>query len=321
MSLRSQGFVFNDSIKAHFQALNAVEITKDILPKSYSLKKYTPYVHLQLGSECVAYSFASARTILYAIEKNWTDQKTISNNSFSPFHIYFRNKDNNDVDCSKGLNPINVANDLMANGVPKLSSVECPDYYPCESSPPRLCNYYPPSYAKDILEGRKYVMGQITRAENLQQIKSSIFNKRPIVIGMNIPDSFSDAKEKWTPKPTDKVEDGYGHAMVVVAYDDVKFGGAFQLLNSWGTDWGDDGYTWVTYKDFFNFTLEALSVSSPEKKYSESNVIDTSTSDEEIKSEYIKIKTTKKHLKMDQKLSNRTTRKESGNEYFKLNQK
>ena len=263
---QSQGFVFNDSIKAQFQTLENVKITKDILPKSYSLKKYAPYVHLQLGSECVAYSFSSARTILYAIEQNWTDQKVISNNSFSPFHIYFRNKDKYDLECNKGLNPIAVANDLMENGVPQIKSVECPDYYPCNLKL-RLCNYYPPNYANDLVEGRQYLM-KIERASNIQQIKSSIFNKNPVVVGMRIPDSaFHDAKERWVPKSTDKYEKEMGHAMVVVSYDDVKFGGAFQLLNSWGADWGENGYTWISYNDFINFTLEALTVSSPEKKY------------------------------------------------------
>ena len=40
------------------------------------------------------------------------------------------------------------------------------------------------------------------------------------------------------------------HAMCVVGYDDIIDGGAFRIMNSWGTWWGDDGFVWVRYKDF-----------------------------------------------------------------------
>ena len=36
----------------------------------------------------------------------------------------------------------------------------------------------------------------------------------------------------------------------MVGYDDTKNGGSFLFVNSWGVDWGDEGYFWITYKDF-----------------------------------------------------------------------
>ncbi|WP_337867025.1 C1 family peptidase [Ignavibacterium sp.] len=44
-----------------------------------------------------------------------------------------------------------------------------------------------------------------------------------------------------------------GHALVVIGYDDIKFGGSFEVMNSWGTNWGSDGYCWIRYKDFEHF--------------------------------------------------------------------
>ena len=38
------------------------------------------------------------------------------------------------------------------------------------------------------------------------------------------------------------------HAMLIVGYDDDI--GAFEVLNSYGKDWGDDGYVWVDYNFF-----------------------------------------------------------------------
>jgi len=38
-----------------------------------------------------------------------------------------------------------------------------------------------------------------------------------------------------------------GHAVTIVGYDDDKYGGALKILNSWGTQWGDNGYFWLPY--------------------------------------------------------------------------
>jgi hypothetical protein len=48
------------------------------------------------------------------------------------------------------------------------------------------------------------------------------------------------------------------HAMCVVGYDDDKgLGGAFEVVNSWGKDFGDDGYFWLTYDAFKILGTEA----------------------------------------------------------------
>ena len=40
--------------------------------------------------------------------------------------------------------------------------------------------------------------------------------------------------------------------MTIVGYDDNKFGGAFRVVNSWGTDYGDNGFLWIKYSDFIS---------------------------------------------------------------------
>ena len=51
------------------------------------------------------------------------------------------------------------------------------------------------------------------------------------------------------PGPGDRLEGG--HAVVAVGYDDgKKIGkdkGALLIRNSWGTEWGDKGYGWLSY--------------------------------------------------------------------------
>ena len=48
--------------------------------------------------------------------------------------------------------------------------------------------------------------------------------------------------------PADGEVTFYGyHAVTLVGYDDTVHGGAFRMVNSWGTGWGDNGFTWITY--------------------------------------------------------------------------
>jgi len=56
--------------------------------------------------------------------------------------------------------------------------------------------------------------------------------------------------------------------MVVVGYDNSKFKGSFLLMNSWGRDWGESGFTWIKYKDFRHFVKYAYEMipNPPAKK-------------------------------------------------------
>jgi hypothetical protein len=41
------------------------------------------------------------------------------------------------------------------------------------------------------------------------------------------------------------------HAMCIVGYDDTKFGGAFEIVNSWGDNWANSGFIWIRYDDLY----------------------------------------------------------------------
>lgn len=281
----SQGLIFNDSIKTQlFSNYEKAEISRAPLPASHSLKAYAPYVHHQLGSECVAYSFASAHTILEAIAYDWRDKKYISVNSFSPHFIYYRNKERGDDECSIGLDMFKVSEDVLNVGMAKLSDVECPDYYPC-SMEARLCSYYPESYSRDLSSASYNKLDEIYIIEDIQQLRTAIASSRPVVIAMMVPESFKEAGGLWTPRYGETSEGGYGHAMVAIAYDDYKYGGAVQLMNSWGTQWGDGGFTWVKYADLLKFVQVGLALDRNIGRY-KAEAPDA----ESIKTEYSEIK-------------------------------
>jgi C1A family cysteine protease len=41
------------------------------------------------------------------------------------------------------------------------------------------------------------------------------------------------------------------HAICIIGYDNNRYGGAFEVVNSWGSEWGNDGYLWIKYSDFY----------------------------------------------------------------------
>jgi len=72
-------------------------------------------------------------------------------------------------------------------------------------------------------------------------------------------------KEMWAPTDEDRSQMGFGgHAMCVIGYDDRKQ--AFQIMNSWGPEWGVNGVGWVRYADFKEFVREAYGVDPMPKR-------------------------------------------------------
>lgn len=99
---------------------------------------------------------------------------------------------------------------------------------------------------------------------DIQAIKQYLAQGAPVVIGMMVGPSFQRnmmGKRVWNPTRQDYSGQGLGgHAMCVVGYDDQMEGGAFRIMNSWGEQWGERGFTWVRYGDFENFTKEAYGI-------------------------------------------------------------
>jgi C1A family cysteine protease len=69
-------------------------------------------------------------------------------------------------------------------------------------------------------------------------VRKSLAEGKPVVIAIDIPRSFFRAKEVWIPDSSDYQNWSRGHAVTLVGYDDEKYGGAFEIMNSWGLNWG-----------------------------------------------------------------------------------
>jgi hypothetical protein len=121
-------------------------------------------------------------------------------------------------------------------------------------------------------EARQYKMrgfnrltpGDRNNAIDLHAIKENISQGAPVVIGMQVGGSYMQpmmGKDIWEPTDEDRAMMGFGgHAQCVVAYVDSKYGGAFLIMNSWGPQWGNNGFAWVRYPDFKFFVREAYGI-------------------------------------------------------------
>ena len=242
---RGTGLVFDDA------AYNAVQRQSPFrghdfgeLPFTVSLKPYCPQPGDQgnLGS-CVGWATAyGAYSIQQAIQKSWTDQQQITNAAFSPLFLYNQIKLS---DCVGGSRIHEAVEFLQSNGDCAHADFNTSDCYeePAEPIKQKALNNRIKDYAT------LFSTADADANFRIFKTKQSLADNKPVVVGMNINEGFSGLSAfnaVWN--PNDGTPYAGGHAMVVVGYDDSK--GAFEIMNSWGTAWGDKGFFWVNYADF-----------------------------------------------------------------------
>jgi hypothetical protein len=223
------------------------------LPKAYSLKPYTPLPGDQTDyGTCVAWASAyAARTISESVALSRQNQTETTQNAFSPVYVY-RNIRPDDPECQEGA-AIYWALDLMKDsGAVKMIDLERTVEFPRVD-----LSYYDGSrkypiadYVTLFAQDDRSKPGLVART-----VKKSLAEGKPVIIGMNTPYSFMAADSVWLPEENPNYFYG-GHAMCVVGYDDEKNGGAFEVINSWGGEWGNSGFMWIPYKAFVDFVLE-----------------------------------------------------------------
>lgn len=211
-----------------------------------SLKQYAPIIRNQGGSgTCVGWATAYyAQTMSYARDNEITDTPSITNQAFSPLYLYRNVKRQEDTSCERGIGIPTALSTLKESG-----SVYFKDF-------PHICaNQIPDSVHQ---KKQRYKLKEFTKLfgmnENyitrVRETRRALAEGKPVVMGMSIKNSFLEAKVIYEP---DTLKSFGNHAMTVIGYDDNKLGpgdGAFEIINSWGEEWGNEGYMWIRYKDY-----------------------------------------------------------------------
>lgn len=238
------GLIFEEDVTARIpRKPTLLTRSYENLPRSYSLKKYAPSVKKQTGGTCVGWSSAyAARTILEADANGWTDRERIDREAYSPNFMFGIARLGHD--CENGAQITAAVMKLKEVGAVKKSDVEdvclpnVPAWLLSKAGEHRIDAHFTTFTQKDPPNFK------------VAAVKKAISQNKPVVIGMPVYESFDllGVGGVWNGFATSASRGG--HAMCVVGYDDDKAGGAFEIMNSWGTQWGDNGFAWVRYNDF-----------------------------------------------------------------------
>lgn len=240
--------------KAHvFEALSYGQNGQlNRIPSKVSLQQYAPRRMHQGGQgSCVGWASAyAARSILEARATGRNPNQVV----FSPAYLYNQIH----LDGCQGAYMIEAMKSMSQNGAMPFQSFEY-DESTCENYPSQGQIRQAQQYR--IKGYNRLTAGSDDYTPDLEAIKQNLAQGAPVVIGMMVGGTFMNnmmGRKVWQPTQRDYNMGGFGgHAMCVIGYDDDFQGGSFQIMNSWGEDWGDRGIFWMSYEDFEYFTKEA----------------------------------------------------------------
>ena len=234
---------------------------KNPLPEAVSLAGFAPQ-RLNQGQQgsCVAWSSAyAARTILEASSTR-NDPNQVA---YSPAFVY-----NNIAleDCQGSY--IQRAMEFMQ----QTGAVPMEDFRYDETDCSRQAGN---NLIQKASGNRIHGFHRLTETDdvngiNIRAVKEHLAKDAPVVIGMMVGGSFMQemmGQKVWHPNDEDRQQMGFGgHAMCVIGYDDRVEGGAFQVMNSWGPEWGQNGLAYIRYGDFKEFVREAYGLDPLQKR-------------------------------------------------------
>ncbi len=185
-------------------------------------------------SSCTAWATGYAVRSYYAGKRrNWDFSS--AGEIISPAYIYnrvhgFRGG------CDVGTPISDALNVLKTDGAPPLAA------YPyLENDCARPAN---PELVRNSSEFRISGWSAVDNTK-LDDAKGQLARGHPVIFGMEVSDQFENLAGRQIYDDTSSPRSG-GHAMVLVGYSERRQ--AFKVMNSWGTQWGDGGFGWISYR-------------------------------------------------------------------------
>ena len=226
------GMLFEKKDKLAGIPLASTPFGGDELPKSVDMSDKMPPVGNQgIQQSCVAWAIA------YALKSYQEKVELGQQYLFSPSYIY--NQINNGINAPTYVT--DALNLLSDQGVCRF------DEMPYNEND---WTSKPTATAKEDAKKFRIDFWRQVNVQDIKEVKAQLAAGYPVIIGAEVSQEFvNDGFEKkaafvWTSAGTASG----GHCMLLVGYDDNK--GAFKVMNSWGKDWGDNGFGWIDYKFF-----------------------------------------------------------------------
>jgi hypothetical protein len=247
-------------------------------PSSVDLvDKFPPIGDQGQYGTCVAWAVGyNLKTAINGMDNGLSSSQLASaSNQFSPKDLFWSIPgDLKGADCNgTGFEP--ALDVIQSRGIATLATVPYDGLGDCTSSP--QSGWTSEAGDHKIENYRKIDI-------NVISLKDYLAKGRPIAIGAKLGDNFM----SWNSEAV-LSSDSYNyngqhayHAMVLAGYDDSKgINGAFRVINSWNTVWGDRGYIWVDYNFFVNEFCFAAFVATNKKQegYDPGNTVVNGTKD------------------------------------------
>ncbi len=106
-------------------------------------------------------------------------------------------------------------------------------------------------------DAKKFKIKTYARIIDLQELKMTLATKGPCVIGVYVFRDMMETKDGKIKMPKKSERTLGGHAICPVGYDDKK--GLIKFKNSWGLNWGDNGYGYLPYEYINKYMMDAWS--------------------------------------------------------------
>ena len=205
----------------------------------------TPGDQLCQGS-CTAWAVAYAvKTYQERIEVGWA--LNTPRHIFSPAFIY--NQINGGAD--RGSKITDAFDLIVRRGAATLATMPYDGGYKQGGRCVNKGDFLGQPTAAAFQEASNFKALYQRRLNGILDIKGYLAEGIPAVIGMETCDAFSRLRGANSVYNTFGGFDCGGHTVTITGYDDNRYGGAFRVINSWSTGWGDGGYFWLPY-GFFN---------------------------------------------------------------------
>jgi len=208
---------------------------KGTLPQEIDLSDKFPSPRSQgKQGSCTSWAMAYYKTYLEGYRRS--ENRDGEDRIVSPAFIF--NQIGNQKTCA-GSSFYNAFKLLQTTGVVSMRD------FPYD---PSDCRRQPNDQLKQIASSWKLRNWRQVDFKNQEALRTFLASGQPMVISVKADKYFDEHRN------TDSVIDTLtdvnvgNHAIVLVGYSESRQ--AFRILNSWGTDWGDKGYGWISYRLF-----------------------------------------------------------------------
>ena len=102
-----------------------------------------------------------------------------------------------------------------------------------------------PSWIADFSAGFLRRVDSYYRVNSVEDMKRAIYEGYPVVFGVYVDKAFCSDTSGYPKTPQNQVSCEGGHCMIITGYDEKIQ--RFEVLNSWGQNWGNAGYCMMSY--------------------------------------------------------------------------